>query len=732
MVVRAQEIAPSDAPPAALAALTDRFDPEVMDVPSGAARVRLEVRGERAWDAVISSHGIDLIPATGSHHDAELSADAATWEGIADDLRGGMSAFRGAPCGSGATCTSGSDSSLPPAGWWTRPAFSSPRWRPGWASSRRCRRAGKPHRLHPRAGGHQGLLSSHRRRPRRRWRVIAVDLPGFGESDKPLGAAYDAPYFAGAVKALLDELGIERAHLVGNSMGGRVAIEVGLLYPERVGRIALLSPALAWLRDRRWRWLLRAPLPMLGLIQPAPRVITEPIVRSLVPGGRDGWSAAGVDEFLRSYLTPRGRVAFYEAARNIYLDEPHGAEGLWTRLARSRRRRCSFGAATTSSCRSASASTWSGFFPPPVTSSSTAPTCLSSSDPRRRTGRSASSSERAGSTDSAGVGALAHPERGRGAFERSRAIAEVIVRDEVSLAAPPTSLNEPIGAHRRLGARRAPLQDLKQIKNALGGTVNDVVLAVAAGGFRDLLQGRGEPLPHQGLRAMVPMNIRAAGEHLELGNQVSSLFVHLPVAEPDPLMRYQRQVKEAEGLKAGRQALGSKTLIDITALAPPAIHSFLARSLFATRLFNVTITNVPGPPAPLYAFGARLREVWPLVPIAASRAVGIAVVSYDGDLFFCINADRDSVHRPIDPARRDAALPEVNCASAPPTEPVSGESRSKPCGGDDDVSRLTMVGLSWISSSAPDLCPTESRSTPVPYEHSDADPAAHKSALMIS
>jgi len=243
---------------------------------------------------------------------------------------------------------------------------------------------------------------------------------------------------------------------------------------------------------------------------------------------------------------------------------------------------------------------------------------------------------------SASVVALAHPERARDAFERSRAIAEVMVRDEV-FPAPHTSLNEPIGAHRRLAALRVPLRDLKQIKNALGGTVNDVVLAVAAGGFRDLLEGRGEPLPRQGLRAMVPMSIRTAGEHLELGNQITSLFVHLPVAEPDPLMRYQRQVEEAEGLKAGRQALGSKTLIDITALAPPAIHSFIARSLFATRLFNVTITNVPGPPVPLYAFGARLREVWPLVPIAASHAVGIAVVSYDGDLFFCINADRDSV-----------------------------------------------------------------------------------------
>jgi pimeloyl-ACP methyl ester carboxylesterase len=164
-------------------------------------------------------------------------------------------------------------------------------------------------------------------------RVIAMDLPGFGDSEKPLTAAYDAPYFAGAVEALLDELAIERAHLIGNSMGGRVSIEMGLLRPERTRKIALLSPALAWLRSRRWRWLLQAPLPKLGLIQPAPRVITEPIVRNLVPGGRNGWSAAGVDEFLRSFLTPRGRVAFYEAARNIYLDKPHGEGGFWTRLA---------------------------------------------------------------------------------------------------------------------------------------------------------------------------------------------------------------------------------------------------------------------------------------------------------------------------------------------------------------------------------------------------------------
>jgi pimeloyl-ACP methyl ester carboxylesterase len=164
------------------------------------------------------------------------------------------------------------------------------------------------------------------------YRVIAIDLPGFGDSDKPLGARYDSAYFADATLALLDQLGLERARLIGNSMGGRVAIEVGLRQPKRVDQLVLLSPAMAWLRDRNLKWLLQLPLPRLALIQPTPRAIVEPIVRRLVPGGDRGWSAAGVDEFLRSYLTPAGRFAFYESARNIYLDEPHGDDGFWHRL----------------------------------------------------------------------------------------------------------------------------------------------------------------------------------------------------------------------------------------------------------------------------------------------------------------------------------------------------------------------------------------------------------------
>ena len=154
------------------------------------------------------------------------------------------------------------------------------------------------------------------------FRVIAIDLPGFGDSAMPVGAAYDPPFFARAVAGVLDALEIERAHVVGNSMGGRVALELGFEFPERTGQLALLAPSLAWLRERRWAPLLRAVRPELGLLQPAPRVIVDRIARAMVPGGNDGWSAVGVDEFLRGYLTPRGRAAFYAAARNIYLEDP--------------------------------------------------------------------------------------------------------------------------------------------------------------------------------------------------------------------------------------------------------------------------------------------------------------------------------------------------------------------------------------------------------------------------
>ena len=235
-----------------------------------------------------------------------------------------------------------------------------------------------------------------------------------------------------------------------------------------------------------------------------------------------------------------------------------------------------------------------------------------------------------------------HPHKAFEMLDRSRAAVEEILRDEVRRA-PPSSLNCDMGATRSFVVVRVPLADLKHVKSRLGGTVNDVALATVAGGLRRLLQARGEEPPAQGLRAMVPMNVRQASEKLALGNKISSLFVHLPVAGATPAERYRSVLAEAEHRKAGSQSLGTSTIISLAGLAPPAVHASIARTLYATRLFNVTVTNVPGPQVTLYALGSRLREILPLVPLAAEHAVGVAIFSYDGTVVFGINAAADAV-----------------------------------------------------------------------------------------
>jgi diacylglycerol O-acyltransferase len=241
----------------------------------------------------------------------------------------------------------------------------------------------------------------------------------------------------------------------------------------------------------------------------------------------------------------------------------------------------------------------------------------------------------------AGAGMALHPSRLREMLGRSRAMAELVLRDEV-IAAPRTSLNVPIGTNRDFDVVRVPLAELKQIKTALGGTVNDVVLAAATGALRRMMLSRGEE-PVHGMRAMVPVNVRSAGEHMALGNRISSLFVNLPVDDEAPNSRYAHVVDNAEQLKSGTAAAGSSTLIELTGHAPPIVHTLLAQSLFASRLFNVTITNVPGPQTTLYALGSRLVEVAGLVPLAAEHCVGIAVLSYDGHVTFGLIADRATV-----------------------------------------------------------------------------------------
>jgi WS/DGAT/MGAT family acyltransferase len=238
----------------------------------------------------------------------------------------------------------------------------------------------------------------------------------------------------------------------------------------------------------------------------------------------------------------------------------------------------------------------------------------------------------------AGVHVATHP---LDAVKQATALGELLVREEL-VAAPHTSLNAPMGTHRRLATVGVPLDDVKAIKDGLGGTVNDVVLAAVSGGLQALLRARGEAPPAGGLRAMVPVNVRKPGDPA-LGNRISSLFVELPVDEPEPFAAYVR-VKEAEAaLKRSGQALGSTTLLELAKLAPPVLHAVLARALFATRLFNVTVTNVPGPQEPLHAFGARLVDAIPIVPLAAEHTVAVAVLSLDGQVVFCLNCDRDTV-----------------------------------------------------------------------------------------
>jgi diacylglycerol O-acyltransferase / wax synthase len=242
----------------------------------------------------------------------------------------------------------------------------------------------------------------------------------------------------------------------------------------------------------------------------------------------------------------------------------------------------------------------------------------------------------------AGFDLALHPRKLGGMLSRSRGLAELLIRDELR-GAPASSINNEIGATRRMATVAVPLDDVKAIKRALGGTVNDVVLCASAGGFGRLLESRGEVPDPRGLRAMVPVSLRQTSERLALGNRVSSLFVELPVAETDALERYGKTITAAESLKRGSQAAGAETLIDLAGVAPPVIHAAAARLSFTPRLFNVTITNVPGPQFTLYGLGARLRRIIPLVPIFAHHAIGIAVVSYDGELVFGLAADRATV-----------------------------------------------------------------------------------------
>jgi WS/DGAT/MGAT family acyltransferase len=207
--------------------------------------------------------------------------------------------------------------------------------------------------------------------------------------------------------------------------------------------------------------------------------------------------------------------------------------------------------------------------------------------------------------------------------------------------APPTPLNVKVGPHRRYTWVDAELDELRAIKDSLGGTVHDAVLAVVAGALGRYLRHRGIDTRDLVLKALVPISVR--DEDAMLGNVVAPLSAPLPVGIEDPVEQYHAIREDASVLQGTREAIDARTLTELAGFASPTIMSQAARLQRSQRFFNLVVTNVPGPQFPLYLLGRRLRALYPVVPITGNQALGIAVMSYDGRLGFGLLADYDAL-----------------------------------------------------------------------------------------
>jgi pimeloyl-ACP methyl ester carboxylesterase len=319
--------------PQSLTALVERFDHDAFDLPGERAVIRLTVTGGRSWDVIVKPGRARLVTVREAEPDATLAADGDTWDAVSADVARGMDAFRAGRLRVRRNLHLG-------VGFLAATAGVS---EPGRLRFRRIQTAmgafstfeagtGPPVLMLHGLGGTKASFLPTVAALAPRFRTIAVDVLGFGDSDKPLGASYSPEFQARGIAALLDALELERSHFVGHSMGGRISLELGFSHPERTNGLVLMTPAMAWLRERRWAPYLRWLRPELGLLQVTPRPVVEALLRRLIPGADSRWGRPAIDEFIRTYTTARGRAAFYAAARHIYLDEPHGDDGFWTKL----------------------------------------------------------------------------------------------------------------------------------------------------------------------------------------------------------------------------------------------------------------------------------------------------------------------------------------------------------------------------------------------------------------
>jgi diacylglycerol O-acyltransferase / wax synthase len=210
-------------------------------------------------------------------------------------------------------------------------------------------------------------------------------------------------------------------------------------------------------------------------------------------------------------------------------------------------------------------------------------------------------------------------------------------------SAPGSPLNVPIGPYRRFAWVQADLAGIKRVKDQVGGTVNDVVLAAVAGAVGRFLRSRGHSTRELELRAMVPISVRTADERGALGNRVSSFMAPLPVWSEDPLERLRVMSSTMGDLKQSRQAVGATLLTQLTDFAPPTILGQAARLQPAQRFFNLVVTNIPGPQFPLYLMGRELEAIFPMVPLAKRQAVCFGIFSYNGQVNFGLVGDYDAM-----------------------------------------------------------------------------------------
>ena len=239
----------------------------------------------------------------------------------------------------------------------------------------------------------------------------------------------------------------------------------------------------------------------------------------------------------------------------------------------------------------------------------------------------------------------------RAVFRRPRQVANALVDGlesvgalaRAGVAAPPSPFNVEISPYRRFAWVRGDLAELKRIKNAAGGTVNDVVVAAVAGALGRFMRARGHATAGVELKAMIPISVRHQDQRGTLGNRVSAMYAPLPVGIEDAAERLHAVTASMGDLKESKQAVGASLLSDLADFAPPTIMNQAGRLQSRQRFFNMVVTNVPGPQFPLYLMGRELEAIFPMVPLAKKQAVCFGIMSYNGQVNFGLTADYEAM-----------------------------------------------------------------------------------------